>query len=123
MPFTITQTGPDIPPGTYPATLAGVEPYQHETYGEGRMWKWLVEKADGIEEFGTITSNNTGPKSKAYAWLKVLLGRELRAGETIDDPTGTRVLLVIGKNEKGFPKIEAVLPYSEPQQVLDGVPR
>jgi len=70
-----------------------------------------------------LTSANTGPQSTSYARLTALLGRAPKSGETIQDPTGSRVLLTITKNEKGFPKVVAIAPYSDPQQVLEGVPR
>lgn len=121
MPFLITDQA-NIPDGTYSATLEKVEPDQGQ-FGAMRKWHWLVDVNNKIESLSVITSANTGPQSKSYLWLTALLGRAPQAGEQIEDPTGTRVLLQIAKNQKGFPSVVAVLPYQEPQQTLPGVPR
>ena len=122
MPFEIP-VSVEIDDGTYPATLESVEPYEHPQYGLGRKWAWLIEHDGKLDSLTSITSGNTGPKSKAYAWLTALLGRAPKAGEKIEDPTGTRVLLQITHNDKGFPQVAAVLPYVAPQQELPGIPR
>ena len=123
MPFQITGPSLEIVDGIYPATLEKVEEYKHDTYGDGRKWHWLIEHDGTIDSLSSITSNNTGPKSKTYAYLEALTGRPLKAGEQIEDPTGTRILLQITHNDKGFPQVAAVLPYVEPQQALPGLPR
>lgn len=122
MPFEIP-TSLEIADGTYPATLEKVESYTHPQYGDGRKWFWLIENNGSIDSLSTITSSNTGPKSKSYAYLSALLKRELKAGEKIEDPTGSRVLLTITHNDKGFPQVAQVLPFQEPQQELPGLPR
>lgn len=122
MPFEIPVTV-EIADGTYPATLENVDSYTHPQFGEGRKWGWLIEHDGKIDSLTSITSNNTGPKSKAYGWLTALLGRPPKAGERIEDPTGTRVLLKITHNDKGFPQVAEVLPYVAPQQELPGLPR
>lgn len=124
MPFEITAPQVQIEDGTYPGTLESVDSsYTHPTYGDGRKWNWLIEHDGKIDSLSSITSNNTGPQSKAYAYLTALLGRAPKAGERIEDPTGTRVLLQITHNDKGFPQVAAVLPYVAPQQELPGIPR
>lgn len=128
MPFTVTDSV-NIPVGTHPATLEKVEEGKHATYGANRKWFWLVEiPADDtgparMESFSDFTSANTSPSSNAYKRLTALLGRAPKSGEVIEDPTGTRVLLQFVEGDSGFPKIANILPYSPPQQVLDGVPR
>jgi hypothetical protein len=121
MPFEIPTTV-DIKDGTYPATLEKVEASEGQ-YGTMRKWHWLVENGDKIDSLSVITSANTGPQSKSYLWLTALLGRAPQAGEKLEDPTGTRVLLQIGHNDKGFPTVLAVHPYQEPQQTVPGIPR
>jgi hypothetical protein len=123
MPFNIPEPTIQIPPGSYTATLEKVEEFESAQYGTSRRWHWLVEVDGKIESLSTLTSANTGPRSASYGYLTALLGRELKAGESIDDPTGSRVVLQLVNNQKGFPKIDAVLPYVEPQQVIPGVPR
>lgn len=112
----------EIDDGTYPAVVEAIEPIQ-TSFGASRKWSFLVEHAGKIDSISTITSNNLGPRSKAYGFLSGILGRPLKAGEKVDDPTGTRVLVTIEHNEKGFPTVVAVAQYVDPQQTLPGVPR
>jgi hypothetical protein len=112
----------EIADGTYPAVVESIESGTG-SFGPQRKWSFLVEHDGKIDSISAITSGNTGPRSKAYAFLSGLLGRAPLAGEKIDDPTGTRCLVTITHNEKGFPTIGAVAPYQEPQQTLPGVPR
>lgn len=129
MPFEIPDA-PDFPPGTYKAQLAGVQVKDGGTFkgpnnptGAYRVWDWLIEKDGELQPLSVTSSINTGPRSTSYAWLTALLGRAPQAGEKIEDPTGKTVVLQIGKKENGYPKVEAVLPFVEPQQALPGVPR
>lgn len=117
----------EIEDGTYPAVVEAIEPMQ-TSFGASRKWSFLVEHKDAsgaakIDSISTITSANLGPRSKAYGFLSGILGRPLKAGEKVDDPTGTRVLVTIEHNEKGFPTVTAVAQYVDPQQTLPGVPR
>ena len=122
MPFEIP-TGVDIPPGNYTATLEKVEELTGGQFGNYRKWHWLVQVDDKIESIADLTSANTGPQSRSYKRLEALLGRAPQAGEKLEDPTGSRVVLQIVKNAKGFPAIESIVPFVEPQQVLPGTPR
>lgn len=120
-------TGVEIPPGNYPAILEKVE-VDSGQFGDFRKWHWLVEVGQEggetkIEPLTQLTSANTGPQSKSYQQLTALLGQAPQAGTKVGTPTGKRVLLTIGKNAKGFPTVEAVSPFAEPQQTLPGVPR
>lgn len=120
----------DIPDGTHTATLESVTA---ETGGFGgndyRKWNWLVEVTNvetgevEILPLTQLTSANTGPQSKSYQQLTVLLGEAPKAGEKIEPPTGKRAILVTGHNEKGFPKVLSVGPYVDPQATLPGIPR
>ena len=58
-----------------------------------RKWTWLVEHDGAIDAHTEMSSANTSPKSKSFAWLTGLLGKEPQVGERYEDPTGTRVLL------------------------------
>ena len=123
MPFEIqAPTGLDVPDGTYPAILESVNE-DNGQFGLFREWHFLVEHDGQVTAFSDRSSGNTSPGSKAYAWLTGLLGKEPQIGERYEDPTGTRVLLQLEKNAKGYMKIKAVLPFTEPQQVMPGVPR
>ena len=123
MPFEISSGGaPDIDDGTYPAVLEAVTEDEGQ-YGRFRQWVWLVEHDGKVTSLGTRTSANTGPGSVSFKYLTALLGKEPQVGERYEDPIGNRVLLTLQKNEKGWPKIKEAAAYSEPQQVMPGVPR
>lgn len=122
MPFEIEASGPDIDDGTYPAVLESVTEDSGQ-FGKFRKWTFLVELTDKIEPLTVYTSAKTGLQTKSYAFLSGLLGKSPQVGERYEDPTGTRVLVQIVRNKKGFPTVDAVLPYTEPQQVMPGVPR
>lgn len=121
MPFEIP-TPTAIEPGTYKAQLEKVET-DEGNFGKYRKWFWIVEVDGKLESLSVLTSAHTGPNSKSYAWLTALLGRAPQAGETIEDPTGKTVLLAISKNDKGFNKVDAVMPIVEPTEVSPGIPR
>jgi hypothetical protein len=127
MTFEIPQTV-DIKDGTYVASLAGVTEDSGQ-FGKFRRWEWLIEvpgengEAATIESLTQLTSANTGPQSKSYLQLTALLGEAPKAGQKIDSPNGKRVTVTIGHNEKGFPTVEAVGPYVDPQMALPGIPR
>lgn len=123
MPFTIPEQK-DIPDGSYPAVLENVSEAPGQ-FGTQRRWTWLIEVGQEIIPHTTLTSGNTGPRSTSYGFLKALIGRDPQPGETIADPTGTRVLVTITHNDKGYPKVSAVSPFQQPQMsaAMEGVPR
>lgn len=118
----------DIVDGSYPAALASVEVKSGGFGGSDyRYWEWLVECKDDkgetqIVPCGQLTSMNTGPQSKSYQNLAAL-GVELKAGLEVEAPIGKRAVVTIKHNDKGFPKVDSVSPYIDPQQVLPGTPR
>lgn len=123
MPFTIDPPkGANIPDGTYKAQLMNVNSTTGQ-FGAQREWYFLVDVNGKGEELKAFTSANTSPSSKAFKWLSALLGRTPQTGETIEDPTGKTVMLVIAKNDKGYPAIVDVMPHVEPVQVEAGIPR
>jgi hypothetical protein len=123
MPFEITAPkGLNVPDGSYPAVLESVFEGEGQ-YGAYRDWTFLVEHDGQITALTDRSSGNMSSGSKGYQWLAGLLGKEPQVGERYEDPTGTRVLLQLEKNSKGYMKIKAVLPFTEPQQVMPGVPR
>jgi hypothetical protein len=112
----------EISDGDYPAVVEAIEA-GNGSFGAQRKWNFLVEHDGKIDSISRITSANLGPRSVGYALLSGLLGRDLKAGEQIEDPTGKRCIVTITHNEKGFPTIGAVKPWVEPQQSLPGIPR
>ena len=124
MPFTISAgSGPNIPEGTYKAQLIRVESGVPTSYGSARKWYFLVDVNGTGEELAQMTSEATGPSTKAFKWLSALLGQEPQVGTTIEDPTGKTVLVDIAPNQKGYPAIQDMRPFVEPAQVEAGLPR
>lgn len=121
MPFEIP-SHTTIEPGTYKAQLERVDT-DEGSFGTYRKWYWLVEADGKLESLSALTSAHTGPRSRSYQWLTALLGRAPQAGEKLEDPTGKTVLVTVGKNDKGFNTVEAVLPLVDPTQVKEGIPR
>jgi len=120
----------DIPDGKYVATLAGVTVKKGGFGGNDyRSWEWLVEVPgeNGAEAeivpLTQLTSVNTGPQSKSFKQLTALLGEAPKAGQSIEAPTGKRVVLMITHNDKRFPTVQDVGPYIDPQATLPGIPR
>lgn len=127
MPFTISE-GINIPDGQYLATLESVEVENTGGFdGTGfRTWNWLVDVNGEMTPLSAVTSHNTGPKSKAYAWLTALLRRPLLAGEQLDDPVGQRVMITIGRNAKGYASITGVAAFGDEGNAIAenlGIPR
>jgi hypothetical protein len=128
MPITIGGGGSqiEIKDGTYPAVLESIEtvPSPSATIaGDARRWTFLVEHDGKVEPLSVFSSMNTGPKTKAYAWLTALLGEAPKAGKTYEEPVGKRVLVKVVHKESGWPDVAEVLPYAEPQQTIEGLPR
>ena len=117
----------DIPDGSYVATLEKVEA-DKGNFGDFRKWSFIVHDVtteEGKQDLPitALTSANTGPQSKSFQWLTALLGAPPKAGTKIESPTGSRCVVTITHNDKGFPKVETVGPFVDPQQTLPGVPR
>lgn len=127
MPFEIAKA--KIAPGQYKGQLLRVESDPGGKFGPQRKWFFAVEvpAEDGsgteIQEHMEFTSTNTGPGSKVYAFLKGLLGRELQAGEVIEEPTGKTVLLNFVQKPNGYSGIDSIVPIVEPVQTEAGIPR
>jgi hypothetical protein len=112
----------DVEDGSYTASLESVIEDSGQ-FGKFRKWTFLVEAAGEILPLTALTSANTGPQSKSYQWLTALLGSAPKAGTVVESPNGKRCIVTVSHNEKGFPKIDAVGPYVEPQQAVPGIPR
>jgi len=126
MPFTIGSGQNPIPPGTYSGTLESVEVDSiSSSFGtkDMRRWHFLIDVNGVLLPVSALSSLNTAPGSKSYQWLKAILRRELLSGEAIEDPVGQRMLVVVENNAKGYAKVVNVLPFTEPEQLMAGVPR
>jgi hypothetical protein len=124
MPFQITESE-SIAPGTYRASLEKVELSRTEKYGgsDFRKWHFLVDVDGKLVPISATTSVNTSTRTTSFKWLQAILGREIKAGETIDDPVGSQCLVVIVTKDNGFSKITDVLPLQGVQEVVPGLPR
>lgn len=125
MTFEIQEGGPDIEPGTYKAQLQRTEIKSGGRFGDGRfrVWHWIVDVKGEAIEVEDSTSLSTDPRSNTYQRLTALLGRVPQVGEKLEDPTGKTVVLTMSKKENGFPKIDAVGAFVDPQQTVEGLPR
>ena len=126
MPFTVTEST-DIPAGTYTGMLEAVtETVISSEFGKDQpMWRWdfQVNVNGTLKPINALSTQRTSPGSKTRKWLEALLRRELRVGETIEDPVGANALIVVGPNKKGYSTITDVLPAPQHEEVLPGVPR
>jgi len=117
----------DVPDGTYTAVLSAVNSEQVTSqYGQKQMWRWtfLLDVNGEAKELSAFTGQTLDPeRSKAYKWVTALLNRAPSLGETLSPPIGNRALVTVGRNPKGYAKIVSLAPFSEPEQVLPGVPR
>lgn len=112
--MTVTTGAPDIADGDYSVTLVSISEPKPIITADGsettiRDWLWAIDEGplEG-KELPESTSMAMGPKSKAYKWLSVLLGRKLAVGESVDPTSlyGRRAMATIAANEKGWPRIE-----------------
>lgn len=122
MPFEISK-GTGVPAGTFKGQLLRVENDPGGKFGPQRKWYFAVETADEVIEHMEYVSTNTGPGSKTYQYLKGLLGRELQAGEVIEEPTGKTAMLTFVQKANGYSKLESITPIVEPVQTEAGIPR
>jgi hypothetical protein len=122
MPFKVSETQ-GVPPGQYKGQLIRVEDAGVGQYGPQRKWFFLVDVNGEGQEHMEWTSTNVSPKSKAYKYLKGLLGRDLQAGEEIDDPVGKTAILNFIAKPNGYSSLDSIVPIVEPVQAEAGIPR
>lgn len=118
--------------GRYIAKLVRLEPTDHAQYGPGVRWVFhlatpetmsLVVDVDGQPyELWQTTSTKMGKNvrsgkvARARTWSEALLDREIADSETGADigesVVGRKAVVLIGKNEAGYPRILQMDPYS-----------
>lgn len=126
MPFTISAGKAQVPPGKYLAVLETVDelPSDNPAYpGTFRKWSFLANVGEELIPISATSSVNNGPQTKSYRWLKALLRRDLVSGETIPDPIGQQVMVVIGVNKAGYSTVLELEPLEQPATISDGIPR
>jgi hypothetical protein len=101
-----------IPPGVYPATVSEIVLREAD---DGREWlAWEFALDDG-RRIGGGTSYALGVRTKAFAWITALLGRERMGGGTQiteTDLQGAVCQIVVELDAEGLPKVGSVLPPS-----------
>jgi hypothetical protein len=108
--------GTPVTPGTYPATCQAVEAVTLDTAdGPRDLLRWTFRVAvseDAPEaEVDALSSRNTSPRSKPYAWVSALLGRTPEPGERVAlaDLAGRSGLVSIENDENGYPKVSGLV--------------
>jgi hypothetical protein len=104
----------DIPPGTHPGTLTGIEVKHSDKFNSDfRVWKFTLDNGSVVE--GT-TSMFTNPKSKGGRWLSALVGGKVTTGQSVE-PIGKRALVVVEIGPDEWPRVQAVVaePSTTPQ--------
>jgi hypothetical protein len=106
-----------VPAGTYQATFEGIEEKTSKRDGAPYFrWLFTVLTLEGPKDVSGVSSQNTGPKSKAYSWLSGLLGRKPLPDEQIDETAlvGRPCVVVLEENDDGFSNVADVLPPARP---------
>lgn len=115
----VTAGAPTIPAGTYLAEVVGISPKSMVTRfsknGEEQdflEWTWLVHGKDDDAEIRSLTTTQTGPKSRIFEYLVALLGAgrvDVGAGFEETDLIGKTAMVAIVINEEGFSKVDRVV--------------
>jgi len=126
---------PEIDDGMFDARFDGISAESHPDWAgpnkfggvdDGERWRWdftifedgkpVFDEGGDPLEVSTLTNQSVGKKSNGYALFKgILTSGELAlidAGEPIDTSAleGRMCQVVVVHNEKGWPKVSAVLP-------------
>jgi hypothetical protein len=137
--ITVKSGGPDIEPGTYPASLISIEAEtinsgvsQYNPSGEPQdVFVWTFDLGEDEEtgesiEVSGVTSQMTGPKSKTMQFLRAL-GLDPQPKDEIDpaDLVGRQALATIERNDKGWPKVTGLtaLPKQPRKSAAKPAPR
>lgn len=123
--FKAKESGPDIPPGTYKASLLGITDKSGGSFGDGnyRLWDWLLDVNGESVPYSDTTSVGMGAKTNSYQRMQALLQEVPDPEKEYDAPIGKMVLLQIGRKDNGFPKTDGVFPYVAPSVSEGGTPR
>ena len=115
----VTAGAPVIPAGTYVADVIGIAPKsmvtRYSKNGDEQdflEWTWLVHGKNNTEEIRSLTTTQTGPKSRINEYLVALLGADkvsVGAGFDEDDLIGKSAMVGIVLNEDGFSKVDRVM--------------
>lgn len=104
--------GSDVQPGTYPATLVELEPFEIEVEGEQRpLYRWTFALEDGEQTVEGISSRSQSPRGKAAAWIAALTANSDVLGKSFrkTDLVGREALISIEADANGYPKVASVV--------------
>ena len=112
----------------YNATLTGLKE-RYIDKGQFPGWKvlWTFALDGTTETQEAMTSLATGPDSTAGPWIETLVGKaryEAREQKTIamEELIGRECMLLVKFNDKGWPRVGAVLPRQAPAQPVAPAP-
>ena len=96
----------DIPEGTYPAILTGLNVKHSDKFdSDFRVFTFTLANGTVVEGSASMRTN---PKSKGGRWIAALLGRKPAEGEKVS--VIGRACLVTVVEADGWPKVDAVMP-------------
>lgn len=106
--------GSPVLPGTYRGLSLSVEPVRIETDDGPKdllRWTFVIDVDGHGEEIDALSSRNTGPRAKSYAWTTALLGRVPGPGERVRlaDLSGHDCLVAVETDDNGYPKIGGIM--------------
>ena len=86
-----------IEEGIYEGVFMGIEEIETK-FGKSWRWKFNVEADKEVHLITGLTSARLTTRSKAYAWVKALTGKEIKAGDVIDFDKliGKKALVEVG---------------------------
>lgn len=96
-----------LPEGLYDATLTDIAVGENDLGGY-RKWHFEVGTPEGKRDLSAMTSDASGPQSKAYGWATTLLGHT--PGDQEEQLRGLRCRLHLVVNDSGYNRIAALLP-------------
>lgn len=127
MPLFTIEGGSALKAGVYPVTLVDIRPDTILTNDRGEQdifrWKFVVDDGspEGVE-YEAISSRNTSPRSKLFAWLTALLGEDkVKVGMDFEkkDLVGREAQGQFSIGEDGWAKMTALveMPRNRAQAV------
>ena len=111
-----------VPAGRYQAVFGGIEEKTSKRDGAPYYrWTFMARTAEGEKEVSGVSSTNTGPKSKAYAWFSGLLGQKPDDNVDTGELIGRACVVVLEENEDGFANVIDVLSAHQSEKAAQVV--
>jgi hypothetical protein len=99
-----------VPPGVYTCSFDGTEETTHEQYGDGLLWRFIVERGRFRDRMVTRTTKTEATlKNSCGAFLAALAGRAPSDGLEIDpaDYEGRRYICTVAATKNGGTRVES----------------